>query len=229
MATNHSSGARQGGLVILAGGALMVIGALLPYATIASGFGSVSFAGTDGDGVFVLGLGLAATLAGFLALNGSRSAGTAALIVGVLGALLIAVIFSNVADGVENASGEFVRASVGIGLWVSAIGTGVVILGSGLRGRATATGKIPMPTIGQFTPTLRVPSEGLASWSSPDPAGPITQLAGGLELAVVHRVDDWAQVRASNGWVGWVDGRRLVSFAPPPPATTTGPASISEP
>jgi uncharacterized membrane protein YhaH (DUF805 family) len=68
-----------------------------------------------------------------------------------------------------------------------------------------------------FAPTVRVPPEGMASWPTADPAGPVTPLAAGLHLAVLHRVDDWAQVRASNGWVGWVDARRLASLAPPPP------------
>jgi hypothetical protein len=77
---------------------------------------------------------------------------------------------------------------------------------------------MPQPFAGApFQPTLRVPLEGLMSWARPDPAGPATPLAGGLELAVVHRVDDWAQVRASNNWIGWVDARRLVPLAPPPP------------
>jgi uncharacterized membrane protein YhaH (DUF805 family) len=73
------------------------------------------------------------------------------------------------------------------------------------------------PDIAPFAPTARVPQEGMASWPTADPAGPVTPLAGGLHLAVIHRVDDWAQVRASNGWVGWVDARRLAPLAPPPP------------
>jgi len=28
-------------------------------------------------------------------------------------------------------------------------------------------------------------------------------------VAVVERKGDWARVTASNGWSGWVDGRRL--------------------
>lgn len=62
-----------------------------------------------------------------------------------------------------------------------------------------------------FAPAHRAPAAGMAAWPSPDPAGPSTALAGGLPLEVVARVADWAQVRASNGWTGWVDGRRLVS------------------
>ena len=67
----------------------------------------------------------------------------------------------------------------------------------------------PAPTV--FTPSHLVPPEGLPSWAAPDASGSSTQLAGGLELEVVQRVTDWAQVRASNGWVGWVDGRRLLA------------------
>jgi hypothetical protein len=74
-----------------------------------------------------------------------------------------------------------------------------------------------------FAPALRVPPEGMSSWARPDPSGPVTPLAGRLELAIIHRVDDWAQVRASNGWVGWVDARRLVPLAPPPAPVSVPP------
>jgi RsiW-degrading membrane proteinase PrsW (M82 family) len=74
-------------------------------------------------------------------------------------------------------------------------------------------GAAPLP----FTPSDRVPSEGLDSWQAPDPAGPSTALAGGLELQVVQRIGDWAQVRATNGWSGWVDARRLVPRTPTDP------------
>lgn len=68
----------------------------------------------------------------------------------------------------------------------------------------------PAPAAIAFAPTHRVPPEGLPSWAAPDPSGASTPLAGGLDLEIVQRVADWAQVRASNGWTGWVDGRRLV-------------------
>ena len=93
--------------------------------------------------------------------------------------------------------------------------------------RGTSTPR-PFPAT-PFAPTLRVPLEGLMSWQRPDPAGPSTPLAGGLELAVVHRVDDWAQVRASNNWIGWVDARRLVALAPPPPPNLAPPPSLPTP
>ena len=86
------------------------------------------------------------------------------------------------------------------------------------------------PGVMPFSPSTRVPPGGMASWPTADPAGPVTNLDGGLHLAVIHRVDDWAQVRASNGWVGWVDARRLVPLAPPPdPAVAPPPAVTPDP
>lgn len=76
---------------------------------------------------------------------------------------------------------------------------------------AVATPAPPAP----FAPTHRVSPEGVPSWAEPDPAGPSTPLAAGLEVEVVARVADWARVRASNGWTGFVDGRRLVPRDPP--------------
>jgi hypothetical protein len=73
------------------------------------------------------------------------------------------------------------------------------------------------PPPAAFAPTHGVPPEGLPSWALPDPSGTSTPLAAGLDLEVVQRVGDWAQVRASNSWTGWVDGRRLVAKVPPAP------------
>jgi RsiW-degrading membrane proteinase PrsW (M82 family) len=80
---------------------------------------------------------------------------------------------------------------------------------------ASATPPPPAASAPAFAPTHRVPVEGLPAWPTPDPAGPATPLAGTLELEVVQRVGDWAQVRASNGWSGWVDARRLLPGTPP--------------
>jgi hypothetical protein len=83
--------------------------------------------------------------------------------------------------------------------------------GGAVAAAGTAVTAAPAPAPMVFAPGHLVPPEGLPSWAAPDPSGPSTQLSGGLELEVVQRVTDWAQVRASNGWVGWVDGRRLVA------------------
>lgn len=59
-------------------------------------------------------------------------------------------------------------------------------------------------------PTHRVPSGGLAAWDVPDGSRPpVSQLPGDLELVVEASAGAWSQVRAANGWRGWVDGRLL--------------------
>ena len=70
----------------------------------------------------------------------------------------------------------------------------------------------PLPGAAEpaWAPSHTVPREGLEAWAAPDPAGQvIATLAGGIELLVVERRADWAQVRAENGWEAWLDGRRL--------------------
>jgi ABC-type multidrug transport system permease subunit len=69
---------------------------------------------------------------------------------------------------------------------------------------------------GSFTPMVRTPPDGLPSWQLPDPSGPTTFVNGNVALTILQRIDDWAQVRGSNGWIGWVDGRKLAALAPPP-------------
>ncbi|MBI4261725.1 MAG: PrsW family intramembrane metalloprotease [Actinobacteria bacterium] len=80
---------------------------------------------------------------------------------------------------------------------------------------AAAPAAAPPPPAGgpAWVATHRVPPEGLPAWATPDPSTAPTALAGGLDLALVDRRGDWALVRASNGWTGWVDARRLVSPA----------------
>jgi RsiW-degrading membrane proteinase PrsW (M82 family) len=77
---------------------------------------------------------------------------------------------------------------------------------AGVAGTAPAA-----PTAVAWAPTHLAPPDGLQSWDQPDASRPMTPLAPGLELIVVQRIGDWAQVRAVNGWTGWVDARRLVA------------------
>lgn len=56
-----------------------------------------------------------------------------------------------------------------------------------------------------------VPAGGLRAWAAPHPEAEVRgDLAAGVEVRVIQWRADWAQVDASNGWWGWVDGRRLV-------------------
>ncbi len=68
--------------------------------------------------------------------------------------------------------------------------------------------------------TARVPRGGLPVWDAPDAAlAPSARADGGLAVRVIETDQGWSRVEFSNGWAGWVDGRRLVTGA----ARTTSP------
>ncbi len=85
------------------------------------------------------------------------------------------------------------------------------------------------PAAGAFAPTHLVPAGGLPSWAVPDGSTPATPLAPGLPLELVQRLGDWAQIRAVNGWSGWVDARRLVSATASGRPLETPPSSKGAP
>jgi len=67
-----------------------------------------------------------------------------------------------------------------------------------------------------WAPTHRVPDGGMPAWDAADPSlPPAWTLNGGLGMIVVERLDDWAFVEASNGWRGWVDFSKLLSYDTP--------------
>lgn len=86
-----------------------------------------------------------------------------------------------------------------------------------------------------FTPTHAAPATGLDTWPEPDatvPVGPV--LAAGLPVQQVEQLGAWSKIVCSNGWVAWVDGRRLEPLpaaAPPPPTPTpvAPPAAVTVP
>jgi RsiW-degrading membrane proteinase PrsW (M82 family) len=76
--------------------------------------------------------------------------------------------------------------------------------GDGAQGAAT-------PGAAAWAPTHLAPSGGMVTWPTPDATRPpVATLPPWLELALESRAGDWAQVRAANGWRGWVDGRLLL-------------------
>jgi RsiW-degrading membrane proteinase PrsW (M82 family) len=82
---------------------------------------------------------------------------------------------------------------------------------SGVEAAAAPAAELPLAAVPGWTPTHIVPVPGMAAWFVPDPSQrPIGLLPAGLELEVEMRAGAWAQVRAANGWRGWVDGRVLI-------------------
>ena len=63
-----------------------------------------------------------------------------------------------------------------------------------------------------YDPTNLIPPDGMPAWSEPDPErSPDATLEPDLDvMAIEWREDGWTQVRFSNGWTTWVDGRLLL-------------------
>lgn len=79
---------------------------------------------------------------------------------------------------------------------------------------------------GGFASTHVVPDDGLDAFTQPDAtAAPTARLDPRLDVAELRRWGDWSEVACSNGWTCWVDARRLVPVAsPPPPPAPAGPS-----
>jgi hypothetical protein len=107
-------------------GALVMLGSLLPWATVSSAFGQISLAGTEGDGKFTLGLG-AAIIVGFVG-GWVWLQGPAAL--GALGLSAYHVV--DVSNNAAEVDSDFVRASVGWGLWLTFIAAIVAVVAAGM-------------------------------------------------------------------------------------------------
>ena len=129
---------RTGPIIALVGGALMILGALMPWATLSTAFGSVSIPGTEGDGEIILILGVA--VAALAAVDLARRWRWSWVAVGICAglALLIGLIdFSNVTERIQAEDLEGGVASVGAGLYLVLLGAGAAFVGALLsRGRS---------------------------------------------------------------------------------------------
>lgn len=108
----------------------MVAGSVMPWASVVTIFGSVSVAGTEGDGVITLGLGIAILVLAVVELAGSsKTRGIVTIVAAITGALVVFEIV-NVSNRIGEASSEAAHASVGIGLWMVAVGAVLGFAGS---------------------------------------------------------------------------------------------------
>jgi hypothetical protein len=74
-----------------------------------------------------------------------------------------------------------------------------------------ASAPSPAPAQQPWTPSHRVPPQGMQAWAAPDPAGAVIATLGGhLPVQVTEVRGAWAHIVCSNGWTGWVDDRLLV-------------------
>lgn len=127
-------------IAVFGGSGLLVLGAFLPWVEADLGFISVEKNGIDGDGVFTLLMGGAAILLFWLVRS---TAGRVLTLVAGIGATGVAfydvVDVQQAADELSSRSAVFsIEASVGVGLWMSAIGAIALVIGALLALRETA-------------------------------------------------------------------------------------------
>jgi hypothetical protein len=119
-------------IAVFVGAGLLIFGSFLPWVKASVAFITFEKNGMDGDGAFTLILGIAAVLV-FSLVRGTAGR----VLTLVAGLLAAAVTFYDIVD-VQRLAGEVtsgagsisVDASVGIGLWVCAIGALVVLVGA---------------------------------------------------------------------------------------------------
>lgn len=119
-------------VAVLLGAVLLVVGALLPWASAETPFATLTAKGVEGDGVLTLGAGLLVALLITLG-SGRRGPALMCVIVGLLAGLVALVDMSNLADALaelEQDESLLLAPSIGVGLWLTAIGAGVVVVGS---------------------------------------------------------------------------------------------------
>ena len=123
-----TEGIQPAKILALIGSVGLVIGSVLPWAQVVSGFGTVSIAGYQGDGLITGGVGLIFLIASVLSLG---RAGLVFAITGVLAGLLTGWIAIDkvgkfMGDGADIAE----RLSVGAGVYVTVLGATLLFFGA---------------------------------------------------------------------------------------------------
>lgn len=123
-------------MVLLGGAILVIVGSLMPWATVRTVFGTVNVNGTQGDGVITLAMGAVLGLVG-LAYRGKPGK---LYSLGAAGFAIIALIVAGsalfrVSAGSADANSEYAMASTGTGLYVAVLGS--------VAAAGGALGKVP--------------------------------------------------------------------------------------
>lgn len=120
-------------VVLYVGAAALVIGSLLPWATLTAPFvGRISRAGIDdgGDGVFTAMIGIAAAILAWK--NGDGGTKKTAIALGLLGAAAAGIVLWDGYDIAAVEDEDIANISVGSGLYVAGAGAVALIVGAWL-------------------------------------------------------------------------------------------------
>lgn len=107
-----------GPILGLIGGGIILLGSSMPWATIASGFGSIGLAGTEGDGKITRFLGMALIVFGVVSLTSGRRLSILQVLASLAAGAVAVIDLSNVSSRLASVTSGFVHASVGAGLYL---------------------------------------------------------------------------------------------------------------
>lgn len=124
-------------ILVAAGATAVILGSLMPWVSVSTGFGSISKNGIEGDGVISLIAGAAVLV---LVVVG-RYLGS--LIVSALTTALLVFEIVDVNRAIDDIGSDFATASVGWGLWLSAVGAIIALISSFIVRRPPAAVTTP--------------------------------------------------------------------------------------
>lgn len=173
MQPTSSSRPAAPGAATLVGAALIIVGVILPWVNVSLGeFGSVSVKGLDtDDGKIAIGIGvILAALGALMIAKRTRGVllgvGIAALVLGAMQTLFSVI---NLTD-ISGEAGESIGASVGIGLYVTLVGSLIALVG-GILGIVAAR-KLPKASAAPPPPGFAAGPPSPAAPAAPPPPGP---------------------------------------------------------
>lgn len=121
-------------VMTLLGSIGLIGGALMPWVSANSIFGSMSKVGIEGDGIFTAGIGVILLLTALLAKGKpGKIYSLAVSIFGLIAFFLLVYTYTNVSVAVSNNASEMLIASVGTGLYVSFLGAILAFIGGLIR------------------------------------------------------------------------------------------------
>lgn len=140
--------------LVIGGAAAVVLGALLPWATVSAGFLTATKAGTEGDGVITLVLAL--IVGGLAFVKWKAGWGRGVVITFLLLGLLISLIavIDTIDVATTSSDSEFIEvdASVGIGLWLTLLASIAMVVGAIWSLRSVTTSGSPTAPAGWTPP-----------------------------------------------------------------------------
>jgi len=129
----------------LGGAVAVVIGAVLPWASLSTPFGTISKNGSDGDGIITMVFGIATGALLVIRWNRARARGLtiAALVLSVLVGLIAVYDMIDVKSRFS-ARGSL-NASIGVGLWLTLFGAAAALAGTIIALASGRTGSRTTP------------------------------------------------------------------------------------